>query len=232
MNYFAHGYRFVDEPWFLAGTAVPDWLNVSDRGVRVRAKHAAAFVDDADPNVAALARGAVQHHADDAWFHQGAAFAELSWQFTARLRELLAPADDMRASFLGHILVELLLDAVLIAREPSRLDRYYAALGSLDPVVVEAAMNRMASRPAVHIARLLPLFIRERFLWDYADDGKLCYRLNQVLRRVRLPEVPESLLKYLPEARRAALDRWQELLAPPRETEAGVPASQPIGSPP
>ena len=40
MNYFAHGYAFVDDPWFLAGTAVPDWLNVSDRGVRVRERQA------------------------------------------------------------------------------------------------------------------------------------------------------------------------------------------------
>ena len=99
MNYFSHGYRFVDDPWFLAGTAVPDWLNVSDRGVRVRAKHAAPFVNDADPKVAALARGIAQHHADDAWFHQGAAFSELSWQFTARLRAIFAPYDDMRRSF-------------------------------------------------------------------------------------------------------------------------------------
>jgi len=231
MNYFAHGYRFVDDPWFLAGTAVPDWLNVCDRGVRVRAKHAAPFVDDADPAVAALARGIAQHHADDAWFHQGAAFSELSWKFTDRLRALFAPDDDMRASFLGHILVELLLDAALIAREPSRLDRYYAALAALDPAAVEAAVNRMAPRPAMQIAKLLPLFIRERFLWDYADDGKLCYRLNQVLRRVRLPELPKTLLTYLPEARRAVDDRWQDLLSPTSDSEADVPASQAIGSP-
>ena len=37
MNYFAHGHRFVDDPYFLAGTAVPDWLSVVDRKVRVRA---------------------------------------------------------------------------------------------------------------------------------------------------------------------------------------------------
>src|SRR3984957_18435669 len=38
MNYFAHGIRFVDRPWFLAGTALPDWLSVIDRRVRLRPK--------------------------------------------------------------------------------------------------------------------------------------------------------------------------------------------------
>jgi hypothetical protein len=40
MNYFAHGRAYLDRPYFLAGTAVPDWLNVSDRGARVRRKQA------------------------------------------------------------------------------------------------------------------------------------------------------------------------------------------------
>src|SRR5579863_4782510 len=104
MNYFAHGFAHVDDPWFLAGTAVPDWLNVSDRGVRVREKQAAPLVTDVDPRVAALARGIVQHHADDAWFHVTPVFAELSWSFASRLREVLAPDEGMRPSFLGHIL--------------------------------------------------------------------------------------------------------------------------------
>ena len=38
MNYFAHGYAFLDDPYFLAGTAVPDWLSVIDRRMRARSK--------------------------------------------------------------------------------------------------------------------------------------------------------------------------------------------------
>ena len=28
MNYFAHAIRFLDDPYFLSGTALPDWLSV------------------------------------------------------------------------------------------------------------------------------------------------------------------------------------------------------------
>ena len=40
MNYFAHALPFLDDdPYFVAGTGVPDWLSVADRDVRVRLKH-------------------------------------------------------------------------------------------------------------------------------------------------------------------------------------------------
>ena len=54
MNYFAHGYRYIDRPWFLAGTALPDWLNVVDRRVRVRKDQASRFMIDSDFQMAEL----------------------------------------------------------------------------------------------------------------------------------------------------------------------------------
>jgi hypothetical protein len=132
MNYFAHGRRFIDDPYFLAGTALPDWLNVVDRRLRVRSKQAALFVEDADETVARLAAGVMQHHSDDAWFHVTPAFAELSLDFARRVREALPADDGFRPHFLGHILVELLLDAELIEQDPGGLEAYYEAMDSLD----------------------------------------------------------------------------------------------------
>lgn len=214
MNYFAHGRRHLSQPYFLAGTAVPDWLNVVDRRVRVRSRHAGAFVADDDPDFAALAQGVVQHHADDAWFHETRAFAELSLDFSRQIREL-APLDDgLRPSFLGHILVELLLDAELIAADPGRLEEYYAALATLDPARVERMVSQMAPRGPVALAPWIPRFSAERFLSDYVEDAKLCFRLNQIMRRVRLPPLPDAFAELLPEARRMIAQRRDELLTP------------------
>jgi hypothetical protein len=220
MNYFAHGRQFVDDPYFLAGTAVPDWLSVVDRKVRARRKNAARFVDDADSRVAALARGIVQHHHDDDWFHQTRAFAELSLEFTVAIRDLLGTEAGFRPSFLGHILVEILLDAALIERQPERLDAYYAALQSLDARLVGEAVNRLATGSTPLLAELIPRFTAERFLYDYADDARLLWRLNHVMRRVKLAELPPSLIEFFPRARRRVLQRQAELLCgePPWET--------------
>jgi hypothetical protein len=214
MNYLAHGYRFVDEPYFLAGTAVPDWLSVVDRRVRARSKGALPLVDDADAPTAAIARGIVQHHTDDAHFHNTRAFTELSWQFTVQLRDLLSPDDGLRPSFLGHILVELLLDASIAAAEPQALDTYYAALEHVDGSLVQRVVERVAARSAGQLAEFISLFRQHQFLYDYADDDKLHYRLNQVMRRVGLAELPPDVKELFPAMRLAVEARQAELLQP------------------
>jgi hypothetical protein len=226
MNYFAHGRLFVDDPYFLAGTAVPDWLSVVDRRVRVRSAQAAQFVEAADPRVARLAAGIVQHHRDDDWFHATRAFAELSLALCGMLRERLGADLGFRPHFLGHILVEILLDAALIADEPQRLARYYAALDCLDPPAVEAAVNQIGPRSTQRLGRFIPLFSQERFLSDYADNGKLLFRLNQVMRRVGLPLLPVELIPLLAEARGMVARRKDELLEIPRSSL--TPDPQPL----
>lgn len=212
MNYFAHGYRYVDDPYFLAGTAVPDWLSVVDRRVRVRPREAEAAADHVDAVLAKVARGVARHHADDARFHTTAAFAELSLQFTVEIRDRLPPDDGMRPSFLGHILVELLLDSVLIDEQPGLIEAYYRSLHEVEAWVVEEAVNRLATRRTDRLSFFIPVFTRERFLCDYADDAKLHRRLNQVMKRVGLEPLPETFCELLPSARRAVADRRRELL--------------------
>lgn len=213
MNYFAHGRHFVDDPYFLAGTAVPDWLNVVDRKVRARSRQAAMFVEDADPRLARIAAGIVQHHRDDAWFHGTPAFAELSLEFSRMLRGRLPDDEGFRPHFLGHILVEILLDAALIADNPPALETYYAAMESLQGEAVEAAVVTIVGRPAANLAQFVVLFSRERFLSDYADDAKLLIRLNQVMRRVGLPVLKPAIVDLLSEARRLVAMRADDLLA-------------------
>jgi hypothetical protein len=213
MNYFAHGRRFVDDPYFLAGTAVPDWLNVVDRRVRVRAAQARLHVASPDERVARVAAGIVQHCDDDGWFHATRAFAELSLELCRLLRDRLPADDGFRPHFLGHILVEILLDAALIADEPGRLDDYYAALAGLDGQCVENAVGAIGTRPARNLATFIGLFSRERFLSDYLDDGKLLFRVNQVMRRVGLPLLPRDIEDTLAVARQQVARRKDELLA-------------------
>ena len=76
MNYLAHALPFLEDPYFVAGTGVPDWLAVCDRRSRVRAGRAEALTEDADPIAAAVARGIVQHLRDDARFHETRAFVD------------------------------------------------------------------------------------------------------------------------------------------------------------
>ena len=215
MNYYAHARLFLDDPYFVAGTAVPDWLSVLDRKMRVRSRAAQTLTSHADGRIAGLAAGIVQHHHDDGWFHQTRAFAELNLQLTAEVRRVLSPDDGFRPSFLGHILVEILLDSALIAAVPERLDAYYTALASVDPRLVGDVVNQIATRPSDLWPVFIPDFCAERFLYDYLEDAKLLARLNRVMRRVQLQPLPDELLTILPAVRSAVARRRDELLTAP-----------------
>jgi hypothetical protein len=215
MNYFTHAVRFLADPYFVAGTGVPDWLSVVDRQVRVRRRNLGPGLEDADPEVRALTLGIQQHLDDDARFHETRAFVELSMQLTVSVRDVLAEMEGLRPAFLGHLLVELLLDATLIAENPARLEDYYRLLEIADPDRIQVVVNRLAQRPTDRLAWMIRAFCRERILWDYLDDGKLLRRLNQIMRRVRLAELPQGLLEILPEARRLVNCNKDALLVVP-----------------
>jgi len=213
MNYFAHAYPFLDYPYFAAGTGVPDWLTVVDRSVRIRQRHAEPFVDDPCPHTAAVARGIIQHIRDDSRFHETGAFVDLSLELSAMFRGVLREQSGFGPAFLGHLLAEVLLDASLIAEDPARLEEYYRVIQTVDPGAVEAAVNRIAHRRTTRLALMISRFLEERILWDYLDDGRLLTRLNQVMRRVKLPQLSEGFLDLLPDARRRVCGRKAELLA-------------------
>ena len=133
------------------------------------------------------------------------------------VRDGLGFEPGFRPSFLGHLLVEVLLDASLVIEAPDRLETFYRVMDSVDPLVVEEAVNRMAQRSTDRLSGMILGFCRERFLWDYLQDEKLLLRLNQVMRRVNLPKLPGEFRELLPDARRRVDDCKAQLLH-------GVPA--------
>ncbi len=173
---------------------MPDWLSVVDRRMRVRSKAAQTWRRTPIRGSPPWPAGIVQHYHDDRWFHQTRAFAELNLQLTVAVRDLLPQDDGFRPSFLGHILVEILLDAALIAETPDQLDAYYEALHSVDSQLVGDAVNGWPTRPSRPVAVFIPAFLCRAVLVRLPEDAKLLARLNRVMRRVQLPPLPDEFL--------------------------------------
>ena len=102
----------------MAGTAVPDWLAVTDRRLRLKVKNAEPAAAHPDYETAAIARGLLQHFRDDSRFHATRAFAETALELSAAIRPVLAADSGFRPSFLGHLLTEVLLDWTLAEDNP------------------------------------------------------------------------------------------------------------------
>jgi hypothetical protein len=212
LNYFAHGHRFLDEPYVLTGTALPDWLGAADRGARLRRER---MNGNPDPRAHDLARGIDRHYRDDAWFHATEAFQRTSAEITALLREAEPDDPGFRAWFFGHVLVEMLLDRYLIREDRARLDRYYDALAEVDPLWLEETIRPWLTAPPSNLQRYIGLFADYRFLYGYLDDDGLARRLEGLARRVGLPPLPEVARSRIPEAARIVEPRVADLMREP-----------------
>ncbi len=193
MNYFAHAIRFLDRPVFAIATGLPDMLSVVDRKMRLRAKRVEPFLQDADSFRVDVAAGVLQHLNDDQWFHGTRAFTETSGELSRLFRQTLGEDDGARCPFLGHIVTELQLDAALDQAHPGLLDRYYEVLREVDAARIGADVNLMATKTSDRLAMLISGFSREQFLRDYPVPSRLRFRLSQVMLRVGLEPLPESM---------------------------------------
>jgi hypothetical protein len=212
MNYFSHALPFLNDPYFVAGTAVPDWLAVADRGIRIRRKNAEPMSSHPNRETAAVARGLTQHFRDDSQFHKSRAFAETTLELSAAIRRVLPADSSFRPSFLGHILVEVLLDWVSAEDNPGGLETFYRVLDSINPYLVQTAVNRIAAGTTDRLAPMILLFCSERILWDYGQDDKLLFRMNQIMDRVGFIHLSEGVQELFPAARQLVRRRQRELL--------------------
>ncbi|MEM7316510.1 MAG: hypothetical protein AAF497_25525, partial [Planctomycetota bacterium] len=183
-----------------------------DRKCRLREKNAETFVDHDDPIVSSLARGVIRHHQDDDWFHRGATFNDMVYRSSMELSKLLNGDRSMRTNLVAHVVIEMLLDAYLHEQHPGDLDRYYAQIETVDPSQVQSAINLFATRETNQLTEYIERFRNDKFLFDYATDEGVLFRMNKVLRRVGLEELPEEILGWCESIRQSVHRQADELL--------------------
>lgn len=211
MNYLAHAVDVLADPWMVAGTSLPDWLRAVDRKARVRPEVLATIdVVDGTPE-ARVKAGALKHHGDDLRFHTNDAFESLTHDAVREIRALAPNEPRLRASALGHIVVEMLLDAVVEERRPGSTQRYYDAIEQLDVDELARIVARFTGREVPGLARLFPRFVRARFLFAYATDDGVVDALEGVAWRTGMPPPPEGTARVAGALRprvRAAAAAW------------------------
>lgn len=221
MNFLCHALPTMnqsppfDVPVQAICTGMPDFLSVIDRRIRARSRAAEQHLAASDPVMRGVATGISNHIADDRWFHGGETFALMNLEFAVQLRDLLPGDAGFRPSFVGHILIEMLLDANYVIAQRHWVDRYYDLFDVAPLRQIESCVNQITGKPSDRIAETLRRFAETRFLYDYADDAKLLMRLNQVMARVGLEKLPAAVQAWLPQARASVLKNHTHLLNGP-----------------
>ncbi len=215
MNFLSHAVPYLDTPLFAVATGVPDWLSVVDRRIRARRKLAVEFLDDEDSALATVAAGVIRHIEDDRWFHGTRAFVETNMQLAIELRDLLPGDAGFRPTFVGHILIEMLLDSFWLRDDPKLGQRYYDCFQAETSVLIQRCVNAITGKPTGQLSTVIDRFVESKFLYDYLDDQKLLWRINRVCSRVGLPALPPAVGGWLPRAAKLVESRRGQLLMSP-----------------
>jgi hypothetical protein len=212
MNSFAHALPFLDRPLLAIGASLPDWMAAADRKCRLREKRATPLVDDEDSVLAELARGVVQHHRDDYWFHTSPAFRDYEMKLAIEIRDIYGGEHGMRSGFVAHVMVEMFLDSFLQKKFSGQLERYYKIVAEADAALIQQSVNQFATNPTDKLIPAMASFIRERYIFDYLSDAGAVKRMNGVLRRIGLQPLDEKILPWAATARERVYGRVEELL--------------------
>ena len=223
MNFLSHAIPYLtssnfSSPLLAVSTGIPDWLTVVDRKIRARGKLAEQHVNSVDSDLSDVAKGILLHISDDRWFHGTQAFVETNMELAIQLRDQLPGDAGFRPSFVGHILIEMLLDGLWIRDDRAHAEDYYAAIRQASPSTIERCVNVITGKPTTKLAAVIERFAEIQFLYDYLDHEKLLMRLNQVMNRVGLPALPDTIARWLPEAQDLVESRRGQLLTPPGDT--------------
>ena len=223
MNFLCHALPTLDSPVHAICTGVPDFLSVIDRKIRARGRAAEPFLQADDAVMRAVAGGIMSHIHDDRWFHGSDTFVRMNLEFAVQLRDRLPGDAGFRPSFVGHILIEMLLDTNYVIQQRQWADRYYQLFTEAPLDEIEACVNRITGNPSNRIADTMRRFADTRFIYDYADDERLLMRLNQIMARVGLAALPAAVQDWLPEARREVLRNHVRLLSEPGQSTSYPP---------
>ena len=139
-------------------------------------------------------------------------FNELILNFAVELRELFENDRSMRPSLIGHIVVEMFLDAYLHQQNPGKLEYFYQQVATVDAAAIQNAVNLFATRPTDKLTEEVGRFCRARYLFDYESDTGTAYRINRVMSRVSIGEVDDRIFEWLPNARKRVYNSVSHLL--------------------
>jgi hypothetical protein len=223
MNFLSHALPYRNRPVVAVATGTPDWLSLIDRKIRARRRGLLPHLDSPNPMVREVATGILAHIDDDQWFHTTESFVELNLFLAMQLREILPGDEGFRPMFVGHILIEVMLDGFWIAEDRSHAELYYESIEALDAVEFERAVNVITGKPTDQLVGVMARYVEAKFLYDYLDPTKLLFRLNQVMSRVGLALLPDSMVPWIEKAEAQVRSRRERLLTPPGHISIDFP---------
>ena len=197
MNFLSHYYfnRFERNPELALGCVLPDLLKNADKTQRLQPERwEVEFLPH--PKLKNLYSGWRHHVETDRIFHNLPFF----YEHTHGLRLLLGPVVEgtpIRASFLSHIALELLLDHLLLMENAADEGHFYKDLENVDRDAVHRFLLVCGMEDTSVFFTFFDRFLADRYIGYYRELSEVTRALLNICRRVwdtRLGEEKRDLL--------------------------------------
>lgn len=184
MNFLSHYYfeRYATDSLQVLGSILPDVLkNVNKKYAIHIHKHEGQL--DSFPEFNGLLYGWKNHIEVDRLFHNTPFF----YYHTHQLRLIITPliADlPIRATFLAHISLELLLDHLLIDKRLLSVERFYEYLGAINRSVLERYFKIIGTVDLEKFFTFYDQFLASKYIFEYSNIANLPKALFNICKRI------------------------------------------------
>ena len=209
MNFLSHYYfDQSSDAYTVLGTLLPDLTANAQKEWKLHPqKNPQLFENDAELN--AILKGWMRHLAVDKHFHNSIFFNTHSHQLSAKLRPILRNS-PVKAYFLAHISLELLLDGMLLKNNKVSTEAFYSHLAACDLKKIVEFLELNLVEDTQPFTLYFERFCSSAYLNSYRETEKIAYALHRICLRVW----PEALTQTEQEQITEVLVAYQDELAP------------------
>lgn len=197
MNFLSHYYfeRYAVEPEQVLGGLLPDLLKNVDKGYSFQL-HRYEQLSQLTPKAVPITEGWERHMEVDRLFHNSDFFYKHTHQLRNVIKEDVADL-PIRASFLAHIALELLLDHQLIAHDLLNVGRLYEHLEEVDRNAVGIYLQGLEKVDVDRFFTFYDKFIASRYIFDYAKVENIPHALFNICKRIWKFEASDRHIQQL-----------------------------------
>ncbi|MVZ63395.1 ACP phosphodiesterase [Sphingobacterium humi] len=184
MNFLSHFYfeRYATQSERVLGSLLPDLLKNVDKSYVFHPQRQEEELF-AHPLGMAISEGWYRHVEVDKLFHS----SEFFLNHCHVLRKQIEPVLEglpIRASFMAHIAVELLLDHLLIEHELVNVSRLYEHLEQVNRTVLRNYLETLGVADTPGFFQFYDQFLAHRYIFEYKDINQIARPLFNISKRV------------------------------------------------
>ncbi len=196
MNFLAHYYfdGIEGDAYFNFGLILPDLMGIAKRGWKIKGNVERKFQQEPAFDIFL---GVLRHLDLDHFFHNSEFFTKQTQAVKDHLAAKRLDKGEFRMFFVVHVLLEIMLDRLIIKKEPEILERFYQDLNLIRKDPVQDFFYQTNTTYWERLFKVFDKFKSAQYLYDYPYNQKFIRALNRTFERVNHPPLGEENDEYI-----------------------------------